>query len=48
MPRKRPASRAAVSRIDPKALAEYPPADIDLGKIGDLVNCDLAAFLKKK
>ena len=34
--------------LDPKALAEYPPADIDLGKIGDLVNCDLAAFLKKK
>jgi hypothetical protein len=34
--------------LDPKALAEYPPADIDLGKIGDLVKCDLAAFLKKK
>ena len=34
--------------LDPKALAEYPPADIDLGKIGDLVKCDLAVFLKKK
>jgi FMN phosphatase YigB (HAD superfamily) len=34
--------------LDPKALAEYPPADIDLGKIGDLVKCDVAAFLKKK
>jgi len=34
--------------LDPKALAEYPPADIALGKIGDLVKCDLAAFLKKK
>ena len=34
--------------LDPKAVAEYPPADIDLGKIGDLVKCDLAAFLKKK
>ena len=34
--------------LDPKALAEYPPADIELGKIGDLVKCDLAAFLKKK
>jgi len=34
--------------LDPKALAEYPPADIQLGKIGDLVKCNLAAFLKKK
>jgi hypothetical protein len=34
--------------LDPKALAEYPPADIELGKIGDLVKCDLAAFFKKK
>ena len=34
--------------LDPNALAEYPPADIDLGKIGDLVKWDLAAFLKKK
>ena len=34
--------------LDPKAVAEYPPADIDLGKIGDLVKCDLAVFLKKK
>ena len=34
--------------LDPKVLAEYPPADIQLGKIGDLVKCDLAAFLKKK
>jgi hypothetical protein len=34
--------------LDPKALAEYPPADIELGKIGDLLKCDLAAFLKKK
>ena len=34
--------------LDPKAVAEYPPADIELGKIGDLVKCDLAAFLKKK
>jgi len=34
--------------LDPKALAEYPPADIQLGKIGDLVKCDLDAFLKKK
>jgi haloacid dehalogenase-like hydrolase len=34
--------------LDPKAVAEYPPADIELGKIGDLVRCDLAAFLKKK
>jgi hypothetical protein len=34
--------------LDPKALAEYSPADIELGKIGDLLKCDLAAFLKKK
>jgi len=34
--------------LDSKALAEYPRADIELGKIGDLVKCDLAAFLKKK
>jgi hypothetical protein len=34
--------------LDPKAVAEYPPADIELGKIGDLVKCDLAAFLKTK
>ena len=34
--------------LDPKTLAEYPPADIELGKIGDIVKCDLAAFLKKK
>src|SRR5256885_11219945 len=34
--------------LDPKTLDEYPSADIELGKIGDLVKCDLAAFLKKK
>jgi hypothetical protein len=34
--------------LDPKAVAEYPPADIELDKIGDLVKCDLAAFLKTK
>jgi hypothetical protein len=34
--------------LDPKAVAEYPPADIELGKIGDLVKCDLAALLKTK
>jgi FMN phosphatase YigB (HAD superfamily) len=33
--------------FDPKTLAEYPPADIELSRIGDLVNCDLAVFLKK-
>jgi FMN phosphatase YigB (HAD superfamily) len=32
---------------DPKALAEYPPADIDLARIADLMTCDLAAFLRK-
>jgi hypothetical protein len=34
--------------LDSKALAEYPPADIELATIGDLVKCDLAAFLKNK
>jgi hypothetical protein len=33
--------------FDSNALAEYPPADIELAKIGDLLNCDLSAFLKK-
>ena len=32
---------------DPQALAEYPPADIDLARIADLMTCDLAAFLRK-
>jgi hypothetical protein len=27
-------------------VTQLPPADIDLAKIGDLLNCDLAAFLK--
>jgi hypothetical protein len=26
--------------FDPKILAENPPADIELAKIGDLLNCD--------
>jgi hypothetical protein len=34
--------------FDPKILAENPPADIELAKIGDLLNCDLAALLKKQ
>jgi FMN phosphatase YigB (HAD superfamily) len=31
---------------DPKNLAGYPPADISLDRIGDLVQYDLNAFLK--
>ncbi len=31
--------------LDPKILAAYPPAEIALEHIGDLVNYDLAAFL---
>jgi FMN phosphatase YigB (HAD superfamily) len=34
--------------FDPKILAENPPADIELAKIADLLNCDWAALLKKK
>ena len=33
--------------FDPEALAKYPPADIELAKIGDLLTYDLSAFLKK-
>jgi FMN phosphatase YigB (HAD superfamily) len=33
--------------FDPKTLAEYPPADVRLARIGDLLKCDLAVFLKK-
>jgi FMN phosphatase YigB (HAD superfamily) len=33
--------------LDSKALAEYPPADIELANIGDLLNYDLSAFLRK-
>ena len=33
--------------LDSKALAEYPPADIELASIGDLLNYDLSSFLKK-
>jgi len=32
--------------LDPKALAEYPAADIELAGIGDLLKYDLAALLK--
>ena len=31
--------------LDPKAIATYPPADITVERIGELVNCDLPAFL---
>ena len=33
--------------FDSKILADNPPAGIQLAKIGDLLNCDLTAFLKK-
>jgi FMN phosphatase YigB (HAD superfamily) len=34
--------------LDPGILAECPPADIELAKIGDLVTHDLPALLKRK
>lgn len=34
--------------LDPGILAEYPPADIALAEIADLLTYDLPAFLKKK
>jgi hypothetical protein len=33
--------------LDSKVLAEYPPADIELARIGDLLKYDLSSFLKK-
>jgi FMN phosphatase YigB (HAD superfamily) len=33
--------------LDPNVLADYPPADIELANIGDLLWCDLSAFLKQ-
>ena len=33
--------------FDSSILAEYPPADIELAKIGDLLNYDLSAFLER-
>ncbi len=30
--------------LDPKVLADYPAADIELAEIGDLVTCDVSAF----
>ena len=30
---------------DPKALAEFPPADISIERIGDLLNIEAAAFI---
>ena len=32
---------------DPAILAAYPPADIALDRIGDLLACDLSAFLRR-
>ena len=32
--------------FNPSVLAECPPADIELARIGDLLNCDLAVFQK--
>jgi len=34
--------------LDPEILAECPPADIELARIGDLVSYDLPALLKRK
>ncbi len=33
--------------LDPDVLAEYPPADIELAKISDLLSRDLAVLVKK-
>lgn len=34
--------------LDPKVIASYPPADITIERIGDLVKYDLTALLGKK
>ena len=31
---------------DPKIVAAYPPADVSLGRIGELLDCDVAKLLK--
>ena len=31
---------------DPKIVTAYPPADVSLGRIGELLDCDLAKLLK--
>jgi hypothetical protein len=31
--------------LDPQAIAKYPPADVTIERIGDLVNYDLTALL---
>jgi FMN phosphatase YigB (HAD superfamily) len=33
---------------DPKILAEFPPADIELSRIGDLMTCDLSKLLENR
>jgi FMN phosphatase YigB (HAD superfamily) len=33
--------------LDPDILAENPRADVELARIGDLLNCDVGSFLKK-
>jgi FMN phosphatase YigB (HAD superfamily) len=33
---------------DSKVLAEFPPADIELAKIGDVITCDPSAFLENR
>ena len=34
--------------LDPKIVSAYPPADITINRIGELVNCKLDAFLSAK
>src|SRR5262249_4318264 len=41
-------AKQAIYDFDQKVLPETRPADIELAKIGDLLNCDLATFLKKR
>ncbi len=33
---------------DPNILTEFPPADIALAKIEDVITCDLSAFLEDR
>ena len=34
--------------FDQKTLAEYPPADVELARIGNLLSCELAAYVRKQ
>ena len=34
--------------LDPKILAQYPPADLAIERIGDLVTCDFGSIFNRR